>query len=280
MTSERKGSNPGGKCIAQSQGTSIESYIKYCDKSRLHPHNPFNPNHQPVYEALTLKLAQSLGLRIPNYHILTCDESSFDQKNIGHHKVSETKPLYFLSQLTNVKYQKDLTPEEKAILPKLMFQERMYRDLLMIGDVSHKPQNYGLIQGADGPQVMYIDVGCSFVDSVNGELSQRNAVSKLLGSRNYKGTIDNGTKKKIRHAQKHLSRHMLVTSTQEDILSLDELVQGVGNLELPKFPHGGLKISQLLSSEELEEIQSLLYLNMAKILRSYEKKEDARILRI
>ena len=74
ITSERKGSNPGGKCVIPYNGAYLDAYIKYCSRSRLPHGHAFQPQHQPIYEALTLVLAKKFGLQIPLFFVMMNEE--------------------------------------------------------------------------------------------------------------------------------------------------------------------------------------------------------------
>ena len=147
VTSENKGSNPGGRCIVKS---SIEifpkSYIKYCNRGQ--GLNGFNllAQNQPIYEAMSLEMVKMLGLNIPNYFVILNyggDNISFKyepEKEKHIKKLSDNKKFYFVSRL--IKHPID---ETNPKLIEIMASEKIYRDLLHIGNVSGRPENYTLI---------------------------------------------------------------------------------------------------------------------------------------
>jgi len=271
VVSTKRGSNPGGNCIVPYRGSSIDAYIKYANNSRLPRAHPFTPENQPVYEAVTLALAEQLGLQIPRNFVVINDESI----GFEHHtaikrseRIAETRPRYFLSKLVTEPETKDETLEER------MKEEKIYRDLLMIGDISGKKQNYAFIHDDSHPHVLYIDLGCNFVDAVSGKISQRNAISKLTRDRN--GEEKPNLKRELKLARSYLERHGIRTAHKEeyrqDIVQLTGFIDNIPQLAISMYPSGTRIVKDLLSKEELQEIMNLLTLNMTKVLREYNKK--------
>src|SRR3989344_6929855 len=103
VTSERVGSNPGGKCIIPYHGRTIESYIKYCNLSHLPRNHPFNVPNQPIYEALTLTLASKLGLHVPEFWVLYNEDRSvnfsYEDKRLERKKLDSDRLCYLVSRL-------------------------------------------------------------------------------------------------------------------------------------------------------------------------------------
>lgn len=261
--SERKGSNPGGKCsISRDKGGPVNVYLKYCNSSYLRD-TAFTPSNQPYYEALSLVLAQRMGLEVPRFSVL---ENRFEGIEFRYSdevkgKLDPNKVCYFLSKLVELPEEVD----EKGLALKLK-DEKLYRDLLMIGDVSRKRQNHALIKDSLGQYVLYIDLGCTFVDAVGGVLSQRNEVKKLLKTRSLK--------KDLKLAKDRLSKCGLITNhrreSDKDLICLDNLIEEVPEMPIPLFPAGYKRAKAVLSSEELDEINSLLTLNMFNVIREYK----------
>ena len=71
VTSERKGSNPGGYCKFHSNDLDLSrGYFKYCFGSRTSQGMSFLSENQPVYEAITSVLANLFGLKTPPSYVL------------------------------------------------------------------------------------------------------------------------------------------------------------------------------------------------------------------
>ncbi len=275
MWTDKKGSNPGGKCKLAYQNKWEDFYIKYCTGSKLPRGHPFHPTVQPIYEALTLILAEGMGIEVPKYYVLfnegvEFEYSEFNPKN----KLDVNKPMYFLSKLV------ELPPHRDPVAcASKMKEEIIYQKLLMIADLSNKKQNYAYFPDHVPPHILYIDVGCNFVDAISGYLSQRNEVSDLL--RNRRGSYLPSVKKDLKNAKKWLKRAHILTnhkhSNQKELLCLEDFIGAIPDYEIPKFPYGHIKMSQVLREDELEEIMSLLRLNMASIGRKFLKKGDGRL---
>jgi hypothetical protein len=276
ITSESKGSNPGGKCSLPYLGNQCaDFYIKYCNSSRLPPQHPFNPVNQPIYEALTLVLAEKVGLHVPRYFVLMNKQGNirFTQDHTISIKkeLDENRPYYFVSRLVTLPREENL---EKLKL--MMEKEKVYRDLLMVGDVSGKKQNFALIDDPSPGHVLYIDLGCSFVDAVGGYLQQRNYITNLV--RDVKGKQEGEPKRdlkqNLRHAERTLRKYALLTNheveSSQDIIPLDELVESVREAQIPTLnPRGKLAVVNALSEKEIEEIINLLKMNMAETVKKY-----------
>ena len=168
LTSEPKGSNPGGKGKTTIYGEEKEIYLKYCNISHIRHPTHFNAQHQPIYEAITFALAQKLGLIIPDYYIILNGKKDlkFSYKK-GIKKLAGDKPYYFLSELVQLPINEDPPKVQQQ-----MKKEKIFRDFLLISDISGKKQNFCYFE-APHPYMFYIDLGCSFVDSVGGILQQR-----------------------------------------------------------------------------------------------------------
>jgi len=277
MTTGPKGSNPGGKCRINSYGRALECYIKSVHYSILPRDHPFVPQNQPIYGAVTLALAEEFGLAVPQYYLLANQghEIKFTHaKDIPKNQQMSDgqKNFYFLSELITIPIDEDLDE-----LHDKMADEKLYRDLLMVGDVSGRKQNYALIEDPQPSHPIYIDLGCSFVDAHYGKISQRDENADLLRDR--KGNYKPSLKKDLRHAQKFLRRHGLITGHlfefQRKAIEPMQFTEALGELQIPVFPRGRVPIKNLLNGREIEEIQAMLQLNFARTLRDYKKREDS-----
>jgi hypothetical protein len=278
ITSLPRGSNPGGDCSVQYRGLEMKGYLKYCTRSKLSPESPFTPIHQPVYEAITLKLAETMGLHVPRYFVLKNDGDvhfSYDSGIPNRKHLDDNRDSYLISKLVHLP--KESSKDMQKLLENMM-KEKLYRDLLMVGDVSGKKQNFSFIRIPEPGHALYIDLGCSFADAVGGSLQQRNYIANLLRDR--KGALKRSVKKTRRQADNYLDRWNLRTNHplehQQDVLNLMEFAESIRDMDVPLFPKKGcpknLPVSSILSGDEIEEIVGLLKLNMMGVVRRYVKK--------
>ena len=283
VKSGRIGSNPGGKCsVPYANGDSIDAYLKYIQTSKLPRTHPFKPENQPVYEAVTLALADCLGLEIPEYRIFDNEKRDIqfnhDNSIPPNKRLDESKRYYLISKLVALPKPEE---EDAETLTNKMADEKFYRDLLMVGDVSGRKQNYALVSGDGEPYVLYIDLGCSFVDASEGQLSQRREVSSLLYERNGRGPVKKDLRKELRRAEKKLKEYAIMTNHRreqdKDLVNVLECIEGIPNLEILIYPYGKRKIKNLLSDSEITEILNLLKLNMETTIREYLKKKPESV---
>src|SRR3990172_8745740 len=166
VKSKSAGSNPGGKTSIMVPGKDIvDAYLKYCNNTRLSREVPLCADHQPVYEALTCALLRQLGPATPETGLVRNVENvnfiylpGFDGKELN-----PKKPFYFTSKLLA---EPEGRNDKKAI--ELLKQDKLYRDLLILADVSGRRQNIYFPQ--DESRIVYLDIGCSFVDCHGGDI--------------------------------------------------------------------------------------------------------------
>jgi len=278
VTSENKGSNPGGRCIVKS---SIEifpkSYIKYCNRGQ--GLNGFNllAQNQPIYEAMSLEMVKMLGLNIPNYFVILNyggDNISFKyepEKEKHIKKLSDNKKFYFVSRL--IKHPID---ETNPKLIEIMASEKIYRDLLHIGNVSGRPENYTLINipGMD-PFVLYIDLGCGLVDAYEGLLTIRSSlIKKVLNLKNRKTLKD--LKKKLERIDLKTDFGAMVNLVEfgEYILKCCKI--NTLDASDPKRIKS-VAVESILSQGELVDLSNLYFAANIKFLDTY--KGDSRLFR-
>lgn len=282
VISEKKGSNPGGKCILPYRGSTLEAYLKYCQNSRLPFGSPFTPSNQPIYEAVTLVLAEQLGLQVPRYFVLMNPEKKeikfyYNHRPKSKDMLSETMPCYFISKLAKLPKIELGRGEE---IQKKMREEKIYRDLIMITDLSNKQQNYAYMHEGSNPHLLYIDLGCSFVNAVENVLFQSYKLKNLLGKKGEKGFL----KKDLKNAKEFLRRYAIITGHKEeykkDIIEILDLAESVPNLPIPLFPKGNVNASFLLGCDELEEIVNLLILNMEGVVRKAIDENNSALVKL
>jgi len=270
-----KGSNPGGKCIIPNFKNKGTDYIKYCNVNDVSSLG-LDVQNQPVYEAISLEMAKKLGLSVPKYKVImnpSKTDMKFSYSPLSGEKITplnSKKSCYFLSQF--IPHNVDDTNEG---LPPLMAKEKIFRDLLNLGDISGRAQNYSFIQPRYAePFVTYIDVGCGLVDAHGGHLSIRTSLRNKL--QKIKG------KKDLRNTQKRLSRWDIKTPKGERI-NLKEFGESISETPIKVFDAsktGRVKIvpaKELVSSEELDKLQMIYLIVNEKFLKNYSR--DKRLFR-
>jgi hypothetical protein len=265
--SERKGSNPGGNCsITIPHGGTIDAYIKYCLGSRLPKNSPFGDRDQPfrataqpIYEALTLVLARKMGLLVPEFYVLDNSqvgrEVEFEYSPNGE-RLNESMPYFFVSKLIVPTKVEEPTAKEAALK-----REKLYRDLLVVSDVSNKAQNY--MYAPDLDRMVYLDLGCSFVNAVGGTLLPHTGKQEVPSKRVW------------RRIQRKIDNYLL-----EDIdggtTRLSDLVDISPDTKVPMLnPRCSRSLGDLLNPEEIEETSLIIKANLVNIWKKH--KRDPRL---
>jgi hypothetical protein len=279
IVSGPKGGNPGGKCVLPSPRQNQLAYLKYCEGSALPKELPFTPNNQPVYEAITFKVLQDLGLHVPRFYVVDNRRKAvkFSYADDVKKRLNPNMPCYFVSNY--IHHTMSPLPDEANVR---MAREKVYRDFVCVGDIEGIRQNYEFISEPQPGYVVYLDLGCSFVDAKNNRISQRNSVVKLLSAG--KGPRSN-LKKSLKHAQRFLEGHYILTNHdlphEQDYENLWHLVESVSEMTLPSIPNRQVRVSSFLSGAELTEIQNLLTMSIYQTAREYIKQHglEGRIIR-
>ncbi|RMD58593.1 hypothetical protein D6825_00305 [Candidatus Woesearchaeota archaeon] len=253
MRSGPSGSNPGGKGNIHITHENIPSYIKYCNSTSLGRESPLIPDNQPVYEALTFALARELGLSTPEDALLHNDDET--QLNFTYlpgfkGKAFDMVPFYFSSRLIEGNESKD-----QASAIGLLARDKVYRDLLNLADVSGRRQNVFIPEGSQN--IIYLDLGCSFVDAQHGRLSQRNSIKKLKVE-----------KKSVKKSRKRLDK-MAIETPSHRLVSLGRLVEELPKTELRVHGQGYKTLDDLISQREINYIQSVYALHFAREAQRY-----------
>jgi len=267
LYTDRKGSNPGGKCSVITPRIEFDAYMKYCPGSKLKKTSiidkrnpqPFSPVNQPVYEAITLALAKKLGIIIPEFQVLVNDkEVRFQYENGLKNKINENMPYYFVSKLISVPPSQNSEGRNAALA-----KEKLYRDILMVSDISNKAQNYRYDQEQD--RMIYLDLGCSFVNAVGGYLQPTTI------------KLPRESKQNQKIAKRIVKERWITTADENDLVSLEDLVS-VGNLSIPIIGNQSqVPVKTLISEEEISEISDMLLFNLIKIKNKYGK--DPRFIK-
>lgn len=277
ITSQPKGSNPGGRCFFPWSGNLdrvTPAYLKYCNTSGVKL--SLNPRNQPVYEAMTLEMAGRLGLNVPDYRVVLNSppglKFSYNPEE-GEGKItllSENCPKYFVSQINSCNNGCD--PKE---LEFFMNNQRIYRDVLNIGDIYNKAQNYALAKDPSTGQcsLLYLDLGCGFVDCHDGRLSLRNSLGKKILNANGSHI------KKIRHSLED----KFIVAVNGELINLSDFGEGMSYQKIKTIDtnHSGkvelVKAEDLLTKEELSDLKKLYFLNAEDFLVDY--KGDPRLIK-
>lgn len=262
LQTDRKGSNPGGKCYFESGRLGFLGYLKYCFGSKIKGICPFVPEHQPIYEAITFELAKKLGLKTTNAYVLLNPEQ--DVIFEGWREVGETDPsgrtYYFISSW---QYQPTAREKngngERYIIPITHYP---YLESVLIADVIGRKQNY-LINPSISEDVVYLDLGCSFVHAHGGFIEQPNRMK--LNSR-----------KEIKRASKRLRDKAIIDATGQNLINLEELAEFPYNMSITTLnPWNQRLVRDFLTPDELAEITSHL---VQAVLRTIPQFRQAGVL--
>ncbi len=252
LTSERKGSNPGGKAIITTKEWQMPVYIKYCPGNHIPPAYGFNSQNQPVYEAITAEMARTMELNVPNFYVLLNNKQDVRFTNSNGEKLDPKRKCYFVSELIPIPRDEDLKKADSA-----MQREEIYRDLLLIANIVGRKENYLYLNTPPFKGLYYIDVGCNFVHAHEGYIALRSSIFKSL----------NANKKEVKRALRELSKYCLVLKSGLK-LPLEQLATMPNALLVPTLnPHTNAKVTSLLTAEEMENITKILAINMAHIAK-------------
>lgn len=262
VESTRKGSNPGGLCTYRNGKNNFQGYFKYCIGSRIsNTCSNLHSDHQPIYEAITFELARRFGLRTPPFFVLLNkknDATFQDSRELVSHDHSG-RPFYFLSKI--IYESKNLDREQAG--SEIIEKQRVYLDALMISDILGKRQNYMILGESGDYQVSYVDLGCSFVHATEGFIRLPNDLKK------YK-EIPRNREKNDKH---RLKNKTVISADNDSLVNLEELVYGFRGLTIPTLnPWRRIPIRDLLSEEEVEEIDDYLVHGLCKNLHNFNEK--------
>ncbi len=244
VVSQRKGSNPGGRCEIFNGVVPFSAYFKYCYGTHLGRSevSSFNAHNQPIYEALTFELAKRLGLNAPNTFVLLNRER--DVAFLGWEAYDAKDPsgrdFYFVSEIIPHPKEVETNPKEREALTS----EIPYLDALLISDIVGRKQNYAFEQNDNGcRRLTYLDLGCSFVHAKEGHLR----LAHRLKIRNAK---------EFKRVMKKLEGKKVISASRDKAVDLGYLVEEIGTMPIPVLnPKALLRTNNLLSLGEIEEIR-------------------------
>lgn len=264
ITSKPKGGNPGANARVLVPGKEpIDVYVKYCPGSNLPKNHALVSKHQPIYEALTCAIAEQLGLEIPLVGVLeniSREKVSFnDISNPKNNHFKFNEDFYFISKLLQGK-----ESDDQERIKRLMAEQKIYRDLLRMHDLSGRRQN--LYFPNDGSKIVYLDMGCSFVDAIEGKLKQRMEISRL--------PLD---KKSVRNSKKSIDK-IALENARGIRVNMGELVGSIQSILLHVNYADDKRVSELISKEECDYIRDLYTVAFDELLTNYPYKKDPRVL--
>jgi len=265
VLTSRKGSNPGGVCNIVTSNRIIPSYVKHCPGSHLPRESYLSAKNQPIYEAITNVLARNVGLHTPKTHVLidTDNDVRFVKYDGSQEHFGEGRRYYFVSELLPAEQS-----QNTEVLRKIIEREEPYLDLLGICDVFDRRDNYFFYENG-GRRAVYVDLGCSFVRAKEGWIEIKNRDKKEIKNRN-----------NTKRARKELSDYAIVPARGGRGITFASLVDSIPNIEISTFnPEGRVAVARMLSQEEIEEIQTLLTLEMDRELRKYRKTHPQVVVR-
>lgn len=262
VTSEPKGSNPGGECVVYENDIKpFSGYFKYCNSSRVPKGSMLAVRNQPIYEAMTLQLARKLGLKTVDSYVLlnqNRDVVFYDWKKSGMKKDPFGRDFYFVSKLVSRGSQD--TKEDSAEISKLLTLDEVYLESLLIDDIMNKRQNY-LFDRKNVNKIKYIDVGCSFVRAVNGVISLPRSLKRL-------------SSKRAKRMAKGLREVNIISADNSNFLNLEDLAESVPKLKIPTLnPVGSVSIDNFLFPSEIEEIYGYILQGLTSAISKFDERK-------
>lgn len=258
IQSGRKGSNPGGLAYIQDTKQRFQAYLKYCPLSKIDPSYGFNPQNQPIYEAITFEMARRLGLQTPDFFVILNKEKDLtfnipkEFEGIDPHR-----KCYFATKMITLPENRDVFKAETRIQK----EEKTYLDILRIDDIIGRKQNYMFL---DNPErIFYLDLGCSFVHAVNGYIGLQNAEKKVLGK----------SDRELKKALNILSRYELITNNNSDFINMADIANMPNELFIHTLnPRGRIALSDMISEFEISQISKIFALSMLENLKHFDPR--------
>jgi hypothetical protein len=251
--------------------------FKYCNRASIHG-SPLNAQNQPIYEAMFLELAKILGLEVPEYFVITNPNGGHVSFSYEPDQGENIRPLsnhnksYFVSRLTP-----HPIIETGALVKGLMSKDKIYRDLLNIGNVSDRPENYTLVdpKGGAKPFILYIDLGCGLVDAHSRNLTLRTGLERKRSS-----LLQSNALKRIK---RDLSRAWLTTrdgKSEVNLLQFGEKIPACCRINILDASSPSriqqVPVTKLLTNGELSELSSLYFVVNSRYIGKY--KRDPRLI--
>lgn len=270
VTSDRIGSNPGGKCLVDCNGLQFNGYFKYCHGSRIGGNSSFHAAHQPVYEAITFQLIKQIGLQVTDFYIIINKDRGVqfnDWKIFMNHDPSG-RDFYFVSKILP---RPNDCPE--YVVDKIIKREDIYLSSLLVADIIGKGQNYrcyskpgcsfhscrGHKDQCDGGSIVYLDLGCSFVYAREGFLTLPHKLQS-----------HNPADFKI---QMHKLERTVIISKIKSEINLGQLITDLPKIPIPTLhPKGHTTLSQFLSNQEIREIGGYLAQSLTKSIPAFKER--------
>lgn len=257
VQSARIGGNPGGRCGVHTSKEQFEGYFKFCYGSRIGGASSLRTSRQPVYEAITFQLVRSFGLGTTDFYVLLNQrrDVQFDNwRKFSDHNPSG-RDLYFLSKL--------LPPESNqwhGIVPLFLSNDMVYLESLRVGDIIGRRQNYYCYGSSNTTgNIVYIDLGCSFVYAKDGYLTLPHKVFVYEA-------------KEFKRVMHRLERASVITRTQRE-LNLATIVEELPHMTLPTLNAAlSLPVEVFLEHDEIKEIQGYVAQGLEQSLQAFRQQ--------
>lgn len=260
VTSEPKGSNPGGSCsIANAIQGYGSCYFKYCYGSRIKGASSFNSHNQPIYEAVAFQLARELGLSVSDFFIISNLDRSVKfegwQEFSKNHDPSG-RDYYFASKILPAPLEKLNSSETSAILEF----ERAYLEAISVSDVVGKANNYIAYAEEGNTGIFYLDLGCNFAHAVSGFLILPSGNKSFVDPKSYKRNL------------KFLGEKAVYTARQYPV-NLAHLVTDLPSMRVPLInPKEYRSVKDILTESEIKEIQARLTFSLGKAVPLFRER--------
>ena len=189
-------------------------------------------------------MVREVGLRTNDFYILLNDDRSARFKNWKPFHVHDPsgRDSYFISKILP-----SLPPLSEERANQIMAKEEIYLNSLLVGDVIRISPNYRCYATRARPhgEVIYIDLGCSFVYAKDGFLSLPHRAPS------YESRL-------FRSQMRQLSQVSII-SLRGASINLAELVENIANITIPTLnPDNSIPVNALLNGDELREIQNYI----------------------
>jgi hypothetical protein len=267
VISDRKGSNPGGWTRLSCNERTVDIYMKYSYGCRLGKKTGLKAENQPFYEAIQNQVARQLGLTVPNTFVISGSSMVFDDTSDD---LSGDRSFYFCS----VKYPEceDIfqAGEFPDIERELFGLERGLTDTLLISDVENKGQNYLVHASPEKMGIVYLDIGCGIVCTIDGFIKPASGLSK----NNYRIMDRKSRKRKINELERYS-----ITDLKGNQRSLYDIVQLHRDAQISLGVSGEIYsvdslISQgILSDDEMIEFCDVLMIGIENNIKTLKRGE-------
>ena len=279
VLSDRKGSNPGGVCNLPTRGSPTRAYFKYCHTNRTR-NSALSVENQPIYEAITLQLARQLGLQTVDFYALLNqgkDVHFTGWKDVGINSDPDGRKSYFISRYipksvigsespnTDERQRSSVildSRDDMVRMAKILNKDKAYLESILVADVLNKRQNYVYYPSdLNEGQIVYLDLGCSFVRAVNGIIEVPKALEQL-------------TAKESRRLRGRLDGISIISANDLDVVDLGAIADGLRSMKINTLnPVGKSSLDRLLPEKEIEEIYGYILQGLTSSVSEFRKRD-------